>query len=387
MSENKPIQLGLCCLNTILRAQNPSVFASRSCTMKTIREKGLKIAVDRARLNLDDIITMMHWNEKNGIKVFRLTSNIFAHFSNPKVERYSIQFATPKLKEIGRLSRLYKMRLTFHPGQYVVLGTPNENYLRNSLLDLKCHATILEVMDCPIDSVMVIHGGGTYGNKEETIKRWIKNYQASDPLIKKRLVLENCEKNFNIEDCLAISKECDVPVVFDTHHYECYKLLHPDEIFKEAAEYIPDILATWVRRGIKPKFHVSEQGSGRIGHHSDYIETIPAYLLEIPGKYGCEIDIMIEAKKKEQSIFRLYNKYPNLNCKINIPPKLPGLKIKIKIKKTACNRPKSTIKTNVKTKLKIKKTACNRPKSAIKTNVKTKIKIRIKVKKPVNDNR
>jgi len=318
MSSNKPIQLGLCCLNCTLRTRSPTVFASRSCTLKTIREKGLKIAIDRALLNLDDIITMIHWNEKNGIKVFRLTSNIFAHFSNPQVERYSIQFGTPKLKEIGRLSRLYNMRLTFHPGQYVVLGTPHENYLRNSLLDLKCHATILEEMECPVDSVMVIHGGGTYGNKEETIKRWINSYQTSDDLIKKRLVLENCEKNFNIEDCLAISKECNVPIVFDTHHFDCYKILHPDQSFKEPSEYIADILETWHKRGIKPKFHVSEQGSGRTGHHSDYIETIPEYLLEIPDKYGCDIDIMIEAKKKELAIAKLYKKYPQLNCKNKI---------------------------------------------------------------------
>ena len=76
------------------------------------------------------------------------------------------------------------------------------------------------------------------------------------------------------------------------------------------------ILNTWKRRGIKPKFHVSEQGSGRTGHHSDYIEVIPNYLLEIPEKYGCDIDIMIEAKKKELAIFKLYTKYPFLNCKI-----------------------------------------------------------------------
>ena len=63
------------------------------------------------------------------------------------------------------------------------------------------------------------------------------------------------------------------------------------------------------KRGIKPKFHVSEQGCGRIGHHSDYIEEIPKYLLEIPEKYGVEIDIMIEAKKKN-------NQY--LSCMKNI---------------------------------------------------------------------
>tara|TARA_Y100000022_G_scaffold195406_1_gene201046 strand:- start:762 stop:983 length:222 start_codon:yes stop_codon:yes gene_type:complete len=71
------------------------------------------------------------------------------------------------------------------------------------------------------------------------------------------------------------------------------------------------------KRGIKPKFHVSEQGSGRCGHHSDYIEEIPQYLLEIPEKYGVKIDIMIEAKCKELAIQKLYQKYPFLNCKIN----------------------------------------------------------------------
>jgi len=33
-------------------------------------------------------------------------------------------------------------------------------------------------------------------------------------------------------------------------------------------------------------------------------------LLEIPKKYGVDIDIMIEAKKKELAVFKLYKKYP-----------------------------------------------------------------------------
>ena len=71
----------------------------------------------------------------------------------------------------------------------------------------------------------------------------------------------------------------------------------------------------WKNRSIKPKFHVSEQGPGKCGHHSDYIEVIPEYMLDIPQKYGVNIDIMIEAKMKELAIFKLYKKYPELNCK------------------------------------------------------------------------
>ena len=72
------------------------------------------------------------------------------------------------------------------------------------------------------------------------------------------------------------------------------------------------VLDTWRRRNIKPKFHISEQGSGRVGHHSDFVEVIPKYLLDIPIKHNRDIDIMIEAKKKEQAILRLHDKYPDL---------------------------------------------------------------------------
>ena len=133
--------------------------------------------------------------------------------------------------------------------------------------------------------------------------------------VRNRLVLENCEHSFSIKDCILINDQVGVPIVFDTHHYECYKQLHPNEKFEPADYYIGYILQSWHKRGIKPKFHVSEQGSGRCGHHSDFIETIPDYLLNIPDLYATDIDIMIEAKMKEQAIFKLYVKYPFLSCK------------------------------------------------------------------------
>jgi len=166
------------------------------------------------------------------------------------------------------------------------------------------------------DSVMVVHGGGKYGDKQKTLDRWCENFKRLPQAVQNRLVLENCEKCFSIEDCIYVSRKVNIPIVFDTHHYTCYNLLHPDETLKPESEYIEEILNSWERRGIKPKFHVSEQGSGRCGHHSDYIEVIPDFLLEIPEKYGVEIDILIEAKAKEQAIFKLYSKYPFLNCKV-----------------------------------------------------------------------
>jgi len=317
MSENKPIQLGLCCLNTVLRQQKPTVFSSRKMIIRSIKERGIDELKDKIIQNLKDTLTLIDFNEENGIKVFRLSSEMFPHKSNPKVEDYTFDFAKDLLTQIGEKARQYNQRITFHPGQYNVLGSPTPNAVKHTICDLDYHATVLDLMGMGKDSVMVIHGGGVYGNKREAIARWCETYLSLPSHIRKRLVLENCEKCFSIVDCLNISKKVGVPVVFDTHHFNCYIKLHPTQLFYQASFYIPFILHTWKRRGIKPKFHVSEQGSGRCGHHSDYIEKIPDYLMEIPKKYGVDIDIMIEAKMKEQAIFKLYQKYPNLNCKIS----------------------------------------------------------------------
>ena len=312
-SESKPIQLGLCCLNITLRNETGAT-PSRKKMLKTVLREGVEPLKELILKNLNDVKELIEWNETHGIRVYRLSSSMFPHKTNPQVEDFGYEFAIPLMQEIGELARKYGHRLTFHPGQYNVLASPSQKALDNTMRDLGYHAQVLDYIGCDQDSVMVIHGGGLYNNKEKTKARWCEVYNTLPDMIKNRLVLENCEHSFNIKDCLEISENTGVPVVFDTHHFDCYKLLHPDEEFEPASVYIPKILDTWTKRSIKPKFHVSEQGAGKTGHHSDYIEVIPDYLLEIPEKYGIHIDIMIEAKMKELAIQKLYEKYPFLNC-------------------------------------------------------------------------
>jgi len=303
------IQLGLCCINTVLRARKPTIFCSRTCRLDTIKSKGIEFAKDLSVQNISDIPKLVDWNIQNNIYVLRLSSDMFPHSVNPRCDGYDLDYCVGQLKSIGDYCRERNVRLTFHPGQFNVIGTPNDLVFQNTLHDLERHCDILDLMGCDHNSVMVIHGGGVYGDKKKTIDRWCENFMILPERLRNRLVLENCEKNFNIYDCLEVSKRVNIPIVFDTHHFECYKLLHPEEVFKEPRMYMLPVLTTWRKRGIKPKFHVSEQGSGRVGHHSDFIETIPDYLLEIPKKYHTKIDIMIEAKKKEQAILRLHEKY------------------------------------------------------------------------------
>ena len=320
MSVERPVQLGLCCMNITLKKKPVPVYAARRIIVRMIDKLGIEELKRRILQNLKDLLVMLEWNENNGIRVFRLSSEMFQHKNNPRVPDYDYDFAIPLLQQIGKYARDKGHRLTFHPGQFNNLGSPNPKVVKQTFKDLEYHADVLDIMGMGQDSVMVIHGGGVYGDKPGAINRWISNYHKLPEKVRRRLVLENCEKSYSILDCLKISwKCCDAgdygpPVVFDTHHHACYQKLHPNETIQEPGFYIEDILETWKLRNIKPKFHVSEQGSGKIGHHSDYIDILPEYLLSIPSHYDTPIDIMIEAKAKELSIQQLYAKYPQCNC-------------------------------------------------------------------------
>jgi UV DNA damage endonuclease len=321
---NPRIRIGLCCLNMTLRAQKPSVFASRGITIKKAQELGLAEIQARATQNLCDLITMIEWNERHRIKVFRFSSEIFPHLSNPKLgieTPYSLEFAREKLQEIGELTKKYGHRITFHPGQFNQLGAERDCVLQSTIMDLTAHATILDMMDAPPESILILHGGGMYCKKGEDPKeakrkaltRWVANYKELPEFVRKRVVLENCEKCYSVDDLLPICLEHNIPLVFDTHHYSCYNLLHPNDLQQPLTlEFFKDVCKTWGSKRVK--MHISEQGSGHIGHHSDYISKIPDYLFEW-SKFR-PFDLMIEAKHKELAVFDLYRKHPELVPKV-----------------------------------------------------------------------
>jgi UV DNA damage endonuclease len=300
-----PISLGLCCINTQLRAQKPPVFCSRSCIRKNFTiEHAKKLALQ----NVKDISTMIQWNQDNGIRCFRLSSDIFPHFTDYETEKYSIDFAETELKRAGELANQYKHRIVMHPGQYNQVGAECLDVFLKTTEDLVHHASILDTMNIDENGVLIVHGGGTYKDKPKTIRRWIEQYDELPQSVKRRLVLENCERQYSTRDCLDIAEEISIPVVFDFHHYECFSKIYPDIEQESIQDLLPEVIESW--KGRTPLMHISEQGSGRIGHHSDFIEELPKDLVVfIESHPEIHIDVEVEAKMKEQAIFKLYKLY------------------------------------------------------------------------------
>ena len=312
------IDLGLCCINTELRNMKEPIFPNRTCRLSTAINKGLEYVKQLAINNLQDVLKILKWNYIHDIRAYRLSSDMFPHINNPAFRnslhkygnRYSLHFAKKLLRKIGKKAYKYGIRLSFHPGQYNQIGTPKENVFNNTVSDLSVHARILDIIEDKINikenkGIICIHGGGIYNDKENTIKRWISNFKKLPTYVQNRICLENCENCYSTSDCLKICNQVNIPLIFDIHHYNCYNILHT-EIIQESPEcLLPCILDTWNKRELKPYFHISEQGSGRIGHHSDYIEIIPEYILNI----NQHITLDVEAKAKEQAILKLIKKY------------------------------------------------------------------------------
>jgi len=311
-SQTPIVQLGLCCINTVLRKDD--IFCSRTMTRANFTlEKAKKLALK----NIADIAKLAEWNFNHNIFVLRLSSDIFPHFTDDDVVKdkdyEDMTFAKEALKIAGEMVHKYKQRITFHPGQYNQVGATDDIVFAKTIMDLAMHADILDAMGVGADGILCIHGGGLYGNKEKTIERWITHFPNLPENVKKRVCIENCERCYSLEDCLRISEKCNIPVIFDSHHFDCYHLLNPD-VSIDINTALPRVLESWKRRGMTPLFHISEQRpNARVGAHSDFIETIPEYMMTIPEKYGMSVDIEVEAKMKEQAILHLYEKYPELS--------------------------------------------------------------------------
>jgi len=284
---------------------HPKVQTSRTLRLATLQKKGITYAKELAIKNLNDLQTILEWNKENNIYFMRITSNLFP-FCNHKEWKYSLDFADDLLKQIGNYAKEHKMRLSMHPGQYNVLSSNSQKVIDNTFRDLIHHCDILDRMGLNKDSIMVVHGGGVYGNKKKALERFKTNFLLLPKNVQKRLVIENCEMSYTIEDLLPLSEELLIPLVIDMHHDE----INPSS--ENPEYYFERVTKIWKLRNIKQKIHISNSIPGikttdtktARRKHSDYITYMhkSINLLEKP------IDIMVEAKMKEKAIEILLTK-------------------------------------------------------------------------------
>ena len=295
------MNLGYACINTALKSGG--IFTNRTMRRKTFESKGLDYVSELALQNVKDLETHIHWNNEHGIKLFRLSSQIF-----PWMEEYEWSDLkdwdeiSSRMLDIGKLATESGQRLTMHPGPFHCLASPNPKVVERTIKGLDKHAEQFDMMGFEPSNYnkINIHVGGAYGDKKAALERFCKNFELLGDSTKKRLVIENDDSpnEFSVKDLFdGIYQIIGIPITFDYFHHKFNTGgMTEEEALKMAA-------ITWPE-GITQCCHYSESRrkekldeSIRPQAHSDIIyEKIQTY--------GLEPDIVIEAKLKEQAIFK-----------------------------------------------------------------------------------
>jgi UV DNA damage endonuclease len=290
------IRFGLCC---IFREEPIRFRRTTAKYLQTLsRTDQLQYLSDICRHNARSLMAALRYCSRNGIRDFRINSQILPVKTHPAVgyDVGELPDGVAIIEEFiacGKYCRENDMRTTFHPDQFILLSSPKREVVKRSVADLQYHAQVAEWVEA---DVINIHAGGAYGDKKKTLKRLRKHIDRLPDAVRSRLTLENDDRTYSPRDLLPLCCELEMPMVFDVHHHRCL----PDGASVE--ETTGKAIGTWNR---EPLFHVSSPAGGWDSatprHHSDFIDPrdFPACWVDL------EITVEIEAKAKELAVLKL----------------------------------------------------------------------------------
>ena len=252
--------------------------------------------------NLENCLRLLKHNKGHDIAFFRLSSKLIPLANHEELLGWNyIRPLKEKLKEVGEYANRMKMRIDFHPDHFVVLNSPQENILKQSIKTLQMHRKLLKGMGIQRSHRSVLHVGGGYDDKELALERFIENWSNVPASIQEMIMLENDDTTFSLKETLYLGEKLAVPVVFDLHHH----MMNNDE--EDWYEDWDRVVNTWKTSLLPIKMHISSPREGNDPRaHADFInaDTFLSFLQKIKGSVS-QIDCMIEAKKKDESLFQL----------------------------------------------------------------------------------
>ena len=298
-------RFGYCCIN--LSLEKDKVSTNRGMVKRTFEDRGIAYASELALKNVLDLRKILEWNNKNDIRMYRMSSDIFPWCSEyeisdlPDFEEIAIE-----LKMCGDLAKTTDQRITFHPSPYCVIASENPSVVIKSIKELRQHAEIMDLMGFeeshfyPIN----IHINTASPSKEASAERFCKAFSDLPDNVKKRLVVEVDDKKsqFTSHDLYHfVYKKVGIPVTFDYLHNICNPPADMNE--KESLELClstwPSDIAAITHYSDSKKLYEDEQSKELA--HTDWIwgnvET-----------YDFNHDIEFEVKKKDLALLRYLRK-------------------------------------------------------------------------------
>ncbi len=253
-----------------------------------------------------------------GIQMYRMSSDLAPYAAHPQMPQFHNQVTecAAELAEVGALARRAALRLSFHAVAATVINSPDPTVSANAVADLNVLASILNGMDAGPDAVVVTHVGGVYGSPIKARERCAQVIESLPEHTRSRLVLENDDVRYGVEDILWVHQRTGVRLVFDRLHHR----LKGWEAMPEQ-DALAACLATWPA-GVRAKIHwstprtewlVEEHREGetprvtrtRWTYHADYVNPFE-FIDFMRNAAGLPpFDIMLEVRAKDLALIQL----------------------------------------------------------------------------------
>ena len=267
---------------------------------------------------LDAVFDFLHSQQ---INMYRMSSDLAPYATHPDMPQFHsmVRDSAADLAALGAKARALDLRLSFHPSQFIVLNSPDENLVRKSIWDLTSQAEMLDLMELGPEAVLVVHVGGVYDDKDAARARWADTWKILPEPVRRRLVLEHDDLRFSAADALWLHQHTGVRLIFDHQHFWC---LNPEKA--DMRETLAAILATWPD-AVRPKVHFSsprtelrqlarkDRKTGKTvtvnaapvwTGHADFVQPFE-FISFMRIAQDLVFDVMLEAKVKDLALLRL----------------------------------------------------------------------------------
>ncbi|HEX3031506.1 MAG TPA: UV DNA damage repair endonuclease UvsE [Bacillota bacterium] len=297
------VRFGFVAMSMHLEKASPSQTTTVTNFLKIAdREAGLRKITNLAHGNLVNTLRILRHALAAGVYVYRFTSKLIPLYGHELTREWDFfPYLAQDFREIGRFVREEGMRVSFHPDHFTLINSPDTGVVQRSIDDLKRHVSILEAMELDDQAKLVIHIGGGYKDKASALERFITNWSELPSEVQARITLENDDKIFTAAETLQVCKQLGMPMVLDIHHHWC------NSGGQSIKEMVKPIFTTWQATGLPPKIHVSSPKSEQDKRsHADFICAEALFdFLNLAKDITEALDVMVEAKQKDEALFRL----------------------------------------------------------------------------------
>jgi UV DNA damage endonuclease len=283
------MRIGYPCINRTLDCSASSTFR-----LKSYSEARLKTSIKN---NIDCLKKILEFNLEHKLFFFRISSDLVPFASHPINKFIWQKHFQYEFEDIGEFIVKNRMRISMHPDQFTLINSIKDEIFERSKQELIYHAEILDLMKLNTSAKIQIHVGGAYGDKKASIERFATRFNRLPDSVIRRLVIENDDKLYDLNDCLKISEEIQIPVLFDIFHHKLNN--SASQTTKESFGYV---VKSWNERrdGIPMVDYSSQEPNGLPRQHSETI-NLEDFSIFLKQTEPFDFDVMLEIKDKEKS--------------------------------------------------------------------------------------